>query len=51
MEEGGIERMGITFTYYSIKQVISKNLLYSTGKSQYFVIIYMGKKNRDYMYD
>ena len=31
--EGGIEKMEITSTYYCIKQMINKNLLYSTGKS------------------
>ena len=46
--EGGIKRMGITYTDYCIKEMINKNLLYSSGKStQQFVITYTGKKNGD----
>ena len=41
-----------THTHYCIKQMITKNLLYSTGIStQQFVMTYMGKKNGDiYIY-
>ena len=43
--EGRIRRMGITYTYYCIKQIINKNLIYSIGKStQLIVITCMGKK-------
>ena len=50
---GRNRRIGITYTYYYIKQMINKNLLYSTGKSnQQFSIIYTRKKNGYiYMYD
>ena len=38
--------MRITYTHHCIKQIISKGLLYSTGKpTQWSVISYMGKKN------
>ena len=43
----------ITYTHYSITQMINENLIYSTGISTpQFVITYMGKKNGNiYMYD
>ena len=43
--EGGIGRMGLTYTHYRVKQTINKNLPYGTGKStQYFVITYIRKR-------
>ena len=33
VEEGEIGRVGIPYTHYFIKEMINKNLLYSTGKS------------------
>ena len=45
---GGInQEFGINiYTLLYIKQIINRDLLYSTGKStQYFVITYMGKES------
>ena len=48
-EEGRIGRLGITYTHYCIKEIINKNLLYSTGKSTQSVITNMGKKEWIYL--
>ena len=44
---GIIQEAGINiYTLVYIKQIINKDLLYSTGNStQYFIVTYMGKKS------
>ena len=53
-KQGGInQEVGIdTYTLLYVKQVINKDLLYSTGKyTQYFVITYKGKESeKEYIY-